>query len=59
MNEIPISQSVSGIYRLAEEDKEYIKSFAVDGAIPFAVYVKALTQILNRRKEGSENGYSH
>ena len=59
MNDIPIRNSVGGTYRLAEEDKDYVKSFAVDGVIPLRDYVKALTVVLNRQKGGSEDGYSH
>ena len=52
MNDIPIRKSVGGTYRLTAEDKDYIKSLQVD-------YVKALNVILNRKKGGSEDGYSH
>lgn len=43
-----IRRSKPGKYALTDEDKEYIKSFAVDGVIPFSDYIKAVNEILNR-----------
>lgn len=46
--DIPVSQRRSGKYKLSEQDKEYLKSFAVDGVIPFDDYIRAINEILNR-----------
>ena len=35
MNDIPVRPRKPGKYHLTQQDKEYIKSFAVDGVIPF------------------------
>lgn len=43
-----IRRSKPGKYVLTDEDREYIKSFAVDGVIPFSDYIKAVNEILNR-----------
>lgn len=48
MNDIPIKPKASGQYILTEEDKEYLKSFAVNGIIPFDDYIKAMNEILNK-----------
>lgn len=37
-----------GTYKLTQEDKEYIKSFAKDGVVSFSDYLKAMTMILNK-----------
>lgn len=39
---------VPGKYVLTNEDLEYIKSFAVDGVIPFNDYIKAVNEVLNK-----------
>lgn len=46
--EIPVRPENQHAYLLTEEDKEYIKSFAVDGVIPFDDYIKAVNKILNK-----------
>ena len=48
MNNIPVKPSKPGKYILTEEDKEYLKSFAVNGVIPFNDYIKAMNEILNK-----------
>ncbi len=48
---IPVKPSRPGTYVLTEEDKEYIKSFAVNGVIPFDTYIKAMNRILNKDKQ--------
>lgn len=45
---IPVVPRRPGTYILTEADKEYLKSFAVDGIIPFDEYVKAMNVILNK-----------
>lgn len=40
--------SKPGKYVLTDEDRDYIKSFAVDGVITFSDYIKAVNEILNR-----------
>lgn len=48
---IPVRPRKPGEYELTEQDKEYIKSFAVDGVIPFDAYIRAMNTILNKGKE--------
>lgn len=50
INNIPVRQSKPGQYIMTEEDKEYLKSFAVDGVIPFDKYIKAINKVLNKDK---------
>ncbi len=47
MNDIPVRPRKPGKYRLTQQDKEYIKSFAVDGVISFDSYITAMNKILN------------
>ena len=42
---IPVRPSRSSTYRLTRQDKEYLKSFAVDGVIEFNDYITALNEI--------------
>jgi len=44
---IPARPRKSGKYRLTQQDQEYIKSFAVDGVIPFDAYITAVNKVLN------------
>lgn len=37
-----------GTYKLSQEDKDFIKSFAKDGVVSFSDYLKAMTMILNK-----------
>lgn len=37
-----------GTYKLSQEDKDFIKSFAKDGVVSFSDYLKAMTTILNK-----------
>lgn len=53
-NDIPISRSQPGTYQLTEHDKEYLKSFAVDGVIPIKSYIMAMNQIVNHAVPGVE-----
>ena len=55
---IPCRAANTCRYPLTAEDKEYIKSFAVDGVVPFEQYIAALNKILNKEdasKEGKDN----
>lgn len=45
---IPVRESKPGKYILTNEDKEYIKSFAVNGVIPFGDYIRAVNNVLNK-----------
>ncbi len=45
---IPVTARKPGKYILTEEDKQYLKSFAVNGVIPFNDYIKAMNKILNK-----------
>ena len=38
--DIPVRLSKPSQYIMTEEDKEYLKSFAVDGVIPFEDYIR-------------------
>ena len=42
---LPVRQSTAKQYRLTEGDKEYIKSFAVDGVVPLDAYLCALEHL--------------
>ena len=42
---LPVRQSTVKQYRLTDRDKEYIKSFAVDGVVPLYVYLCALEHL--------------
>lgn len=42
---IPVRPSRPSTYRLTRQDKEYLKSFAVDGVIEFNDYITALNDI--------------
>ena len=42
---LPVRQSTVKQYRLTERDKQYIKSFAVDGLVPLDMYLYALGRL--------------
>ena len=42
---LPVRQSTAKQYRLTDRDKEYIKSFAVDGVVPLDAYLCALEHL--------------
>lgn len=42
---LPVRQSTAKQYRLTDRDKEYIKSFAVDGVAPLDAYLYALEHL--------------
>lgn len=46
---LPVRQSTAKQYRLTERDKEYIKSFAVDGMVPLDTYLCALEHLPDQR----------
>lgn len=46
--EILVKPRIPGKYVLTDEDKEYIKSFAVDGVISFDDYIRVVNGILNK-----------
>ena len=46
--EIPVKTRMPGKHVLTDEEKEYIKSFAVDGVIPFDDYIRAVNKVLNQ-----------
>lgn len=48
MNTVSRNERNHGTYKLTQEDKEYIKSFAKDGVVSFSDYLKAMTMILNK-----------
>lgn len=48
MNTVSRNERNHGTYKLTQEDKEYIKSFAKDGVVSFSDYLKAMTIILNK-----------
>lgn len=52
INDIPVNRSQPGTYQLTEHDKEYLKSFAVDGVIPIKSYIMAMNQIVNHTVPG-------
>lgn len=54
MLNIPVKPSKASTYRLTERDKEYLKSFAVDGVIPIKSYIMAMNQIVNHAVPGVE-----
>lgn len=41
----PVRQSTAKQYRLTDRDKEYIKSFAIDGVVPLDAYLYALEHL--------------
>ncbi len=45
--DVPVRESKPGKYRLTQQDKEFIKSFAVNGEIPFNAYISAVNRVLN------------
>lgn len=45
MKEIPVKPSKASIYKLTKQNKEYLKSLAVDGVIPIDDYLTALNNI--------------
>lgn len=53
-NDIPVSRSQPETYQLTEHDKEYLKSFAVDGVMPIKSYIMAMNQIVNHTVPGVE-----
>ena len=42
---LPVRQSTAKQYRLTDRDKEYIKSFAVDGVVPLDACLYALEHL--------------
>lgn len=46
---LPVRQNTAKQYRLTEGDKEYIKSFAVDGVVPLDAYLYALEHLPDQR----------
>ena len=48
MNTVSRNERNHGTYKLTQEDKEYIKSFAKDGVVSFSDYLKEMTIILNK-----------
>lgn len=46
--DIPVRPRKPSQYIMTEEDKTYLKSFAVNGVIPFEDYIKAMNEILNK-----------
>ena len=49
---VPVKPSRPGTYTLTEADKEYLKSFAIDGVIPIAAHMHAINVILNGTSTG-------
>lgn len=47
MDDIPVKPRNPGKYILTQQDKEKLKSRAVDGVIPFDDYIKTINEILN------------
>lgn len=47
MNDISVRARKPGKYHLTQQDKEYIKSFAVNGEIPFNAYISAVNKVPN------------
>lgn len=48
MNTVSRKENNHGTYKLSQEDKDFIKSFAKDGVVSFSDYLKAMTMILNK-----------
>lgn len=48
MNTVSRKENNHGTYKLSQEDKDFIKSFAKDGVVSFSDYLKAMTIILNK-----------
>ena len=55
MNTVSRNERNHGTYKLTQEDKEYIKSFAKDGVVSFSDYLKAMTMILNKQERMERN----
>lgn len=55
MNTVSRNERNHGTYKLTQEDKEYIKSFAKDGVVSFSDYLKAMTMILNKQERTERN----
>lgn len=55
MNTVSRNENNHGTYKLTQEDKEYIKSFAKDGVVSFSDYLKAMTTILNKQERMERN----
>lgn len=49
MKEIPVKPSKASTYKLTKQDKEYLKSFAVDGVILIDDYITALNNIVKSK----------
>lgn len=47
--DITVGSRRPGKYKLSERDKQYLKSFAVDGIIPFNDYIRAINEILKKQ----------
>ena len=47
MQDIPVRESKPGKYHLTQQDKEFIKSFAVNGIISLDAYRTAINKVLN------------
>ena len=55
MNTVSRNERNHGTYKLTQEDKEYIKSFAKDGVVSFSDYLKEMTMILNKQERMERN----
>ena len=55
MNTVSRNERNHGTYKLTQEDKEDIKSFAKDGVVSFSDYLKAMTMILNKQERMERN----
>ena len=51
MNTVSRNERNHGTYKLTQEDKEYIKSFAKDGVVSFSDYLKAMALLHEFSKE--------
>ena len=51
MNNIPVRPRRPGKYTLTDQDKADLSSLAVNGVIPFDLYIPAVNRILNRGME--------
>ena len=47
MQDIPVRERKTGKYHLSQQDKEFIKTFAVNGIIPLDAYITATNKVLN------------
>jgi len=49
MHDVPVLERQGGRICLSDEDRAYIQSFAKDGEIPLKAYIKACTDVLNKK----------